>query len=92
MSDDKVIKLGDRMPVDDAVRGLARHAVSEVDKARQARKEAAKSLKSFFDDLKDETVLSEYESRYGVKGAMNVIYAAFPTESRESLQDMLESS
>jgi len=91
VNDDKIIELGDHMPVEDAVRGAARSAATELDLMIKARKDAAESLKLFSDELKDEAVLGEYEAKYGVKGAMNVIYAAFPTESRESLEDMLAS-
>ncbi len=90
MSKDKIIELAKRIPVEEMIEKHMRVAINELDEMIHYTREAKSSLKAFYDDLKDDSVLAHYEAELGVTGIMNVIYAAFPEASRAILDDMLK--
>ncbi len=92
LSDDKIINLGKRIPWEQNVKNLARHAAAELRASIHYRQEAEKSLKAMYDCLSDDSVLAQYEAEFGVTGIMNVIYAAFPDRPPETLEAMLKDA
>ena len=92
MSNDKIIELGKRMPVEEMIEKNLRVAGKELEQAANYTKEAEKNLKAFYKCLEDDNELAHYEAQFGVTGKMNVIYASFPDRDRAMLDDMLKDA
>ena len=91
MSNDKIIELGKRIPVEEIVEKHMRVAINELRTASHYGREAESSLKAFYKCLEEDSgLLAQYEAEFGVTGIKNVIYAAFPDRPQETLDDMLK--